>query len=48
MMMFTYVNRSALRENLRIHETFIVYQIIRDILHDYHKFSIKSYVVAIY
>ena len=39
---------SSLREHLRTHETFIVDQIVRDFLHNYHKFSIKSYVVAIY
>ena len=39
---------STLREHLRTHETFIVDQIIVDFLHMYHKFSIKSYVVAIY
>ena len=38
----------TIREHLRTHDTFIVDQIIRDFLHGYHKFSIKSYVVAIY
>ena len=33
--------------HLHTHETFIVDQIIRYFLHIYHKFSIKSYVVAI-
>ena len=34
--------------HLRIHETFIVDQMIRDYLHIYPQFSIKLYVVAIY
>ena len=37
-----------LREHLRTHETFTVDQIIRDFFRNYHQFSIKSYVVAIY
>ena len=39
---------TPLREHLRTHETFIVDQIIRYFWHNYHKFSIRSYVVAIY
>ena len=31
----------SLREHFRIHETFIEDQILRDFLHEYHKFSIK-------
>ena len=38
----------TLREHLRTHETFTVDKIIRDIFRNYHQFSIKSYVVAIY
>ena len=38
----------SLREHLRIHESFIVNQNKSYFLHNYQKFSIKSYVVAIY
>ena len=38
----------SLHEHLRIHEIFIVDQNKSCFLHNYRKFSIKSYVVAIY
>ena len=38
----------SLRDQLRTHGTLIEDKIICGFLHDYHKFSIKSYVVAIY
>ena len=40
--------RVSLREHLRTHATFTVYQILRDFLRNYHLFSIKSNVLAIY
>ena len=42
-------NVGTLREHLRIYETFTVDQILRDFFfRNYHNFSLKSYVVAIY
>ena len=38
----------TLHENIRTHEIFTLDQILRNILGNYHQFSIKSYVVAIY
>ena len=42
-----FVKKIPIREQ-PIHETFIVDQILRYFLHNYHKFSIKSCVVVIY
>ena len=38
----------TLCEHLRTNETFTIDQLILEFLHNYHQFSIKSYVVAIY